>query len=444
MKNYAQKVLVFAIFVIAIIISCRKEIPDKPDESLMDISEARLWYENLYSAELSFKSADLAKGKLHAKPNWNLAFRSNHKDSKTVETPLITEGEIGFASKQSYDAFKETGNKNYILSRTTVVIEKKGNKTTGFLMTVVPDKEYQEENNFNSFSSSYRKWQKGFSGIVLYHNLDGSFSNGWRLLKGKVVNTVKHKNDNGIQVQLSSKGCVDWYWVQWEYSYNMDFKGTNGWVYNEQWTYLYTTCDSGGGGGEGGSGGGATTEAVYIPESMTPCNGDPMQHMEIAPTSLDGELTTGMFGCVRPGSDERCVDKDYHGGADLACEPGTDVYSMKGGVVIDMENSIPLNQNGPDTPRGKLGNFVDVRYTSGDGKTTDVIYAHLSYVNVSIGSDVEWGQIIGSSGKTGNAWNVPNPHLHVQITQDGILTDPTGYFASYISPNGLVLDPCSN
>jgi len=64
--------------------------------------------------------------------------------------PLIVQGEFGFATEESFKAFKETSDKRFLLSRTTIVIEKKGNNFTGFLMTIIPDKDYQLANDFKT------------------------------------------------------------------------------------------------------------------------------------------------------------------------------------------------------------------------------------------------------------------------------------------------------
>jgi hypothetical protein len=188
-----KRLLVFllsSIFLIGIVISCRKEILDENITRDFDIMEARNWFENLSSPELVLESKDFSKNKLDAKPNWNLAFKSRHGDSETIEVPLILTGEFGYSSEESYQAFKESGDKRLLISRTTMIIEKKENTTIGFLMTIIPDKECQIVNNFDVFNSSYKKWQKDFGGVVLYHRFDGSFVNGWRFVTGKVVSNI--------------------------------------------------------------------------------------------------------------------------------------------------------------------------------------------------------------------------------------------------------------
>jgi len=211
--------------------------------------------------------------------------------------------------------------------------------------------------------------------------------------------------------------------------------------YYETWDYLYTLCDGEGGGG--GSGGGGATEAIYLGEPDKPCDGNPLFNLSIASPGSSG-IMGGMFGCVRSGSDYRCVDKDYHGGIDFACDPGTPVYSIKGGVVNDFVNTYEANQAGDGSSVGDLGNYVTVRYTNIDGNTTDVTYAHLNFVSstMEIGDPVNMGDAIGLSGRTGNAVTAPEAHVHIQIFQDGQRVDPAGYFGATIWPSGEISDPC--
>lgn len=409
------------------------------DEEIFDINDARSWYESIYSSELYLKSQDFSTVPLKAMPNWNQAIRSFHPGSKTIEIPLTIQGEFGFATEESYSASTTSGDNRFMVSGTSVIIEKTAKTTIGFLMTVIPDKDYQLSTDFHALASTYKKWQKGFNGIILYHDLNGKFSNGWKLIDGKVVSSVKHFDKNEPDIHIT-KSCFAYFLVTWSNTcFNNTTKSTNNCIYTEEWNYLYTLCDDvgvGSGGGDIGS---------YIPPVQQPCDGDPILDVSIAPTSLNGDPITGMFGCVRYSSDTICdTNRKYHYGIDIACDPGTQVFSMKGGLVIDMVSSIEPNSAGDGTSRGDLGNFVTVRYTNSNGNNTDITYAHLNYVYATMGSNISYGQIIGLSGKTGNATLVPNAHVHIKIVQNGTIVDPAGYFASFISPDGNVLNPCNS
>jgi hypothetical protein len=445
-KTKIFKVLSFTVVLLGIIISCQKEILEIIDDGTTDIIAARTWYEsNIPCLEIQ-KSTDNSKGKMQAKPDWGQAFCRKHNDFKTVEVSLITQGLFGFATPESRLAYEETGDLRFLKSLTRMVILTKdeGNKTLGFLMTLIPEKEYRELNGNKVFSSSYLKWQKGFSGIVLYHNLDGSFANGWKLSKGKVVKTVKQKNGTDIDIQLGAGpksnatelACYDYYLTTWyvdciEWYTNDVFTNLSCGAPYSITEFLYTLCEGDGGGGD------------YNPPpsvNETPCEGDPLRDLRIASSGASGTMG-GMFGCVRIGADPECDYLNrFHGGIDIACTLNSNVYAMQSGTVFDLCDTFKIGQY----EKNSLGNYITIRYTSLDGHITDITYGHLNYVYLTRNSVVSSGQLIGLSGETGNAADpdVPETHVHIITVQDNILVDPRGYFASYISSDGSISMPC--
>jgi len=100
--------------------------------------------------------------------------------------------------------------RGYISTFTQMVVinEKKDNRKYAFLMTLVPDKAYLESTHFAAFSSNYRKWQKGYSGYVFYHTLDGKFNNGWKLENGKVTMSVTQVDEDGVDISMGARRKV--------------------------------------------------------------------------------------------------------------------------------------------------------------------------------------------------------------------------------------------
>lgn len=62
----------------------------------------------------------------------------------------------------------------------------------------------------------------------------------------------------------------------------------------------------------------------------------------------------------------------------------------------------------------------------GDGLTTR--YAHLGSEYVNSGDLVDGGQVIGTSGSSGNLPPGADSHLHFEIRNNGVPQDPTTYF----------------
>lgn len=242
--------LPFFIFLLVGIItySCQKEDSEILPNPDLDIVEAMNWYENNVNDQLTLVAKQHENNKIWAKPDWNHSVWNRHQFSVIIEVPLIVQGEFGYATEESYRAFKETGDKRFMISRTSLVIEKKDIGMRGFLMTIIPDKEYLLANDFNGLLPSYMMWQADFCGTVLYHNFDGSYSNGWKIFNGEVTNAIIYKGEKDISVEMS-KSCLAYYLINWTLTCETTTKSTtDNCIYTEEWNYLYTICESGGGG----------------------------------------------------------------------------------------------------------------------------------------------------------------------------------------------------
>ena len=54
-----------------------------------------------------------------------------------------------------------------------------------------------------------------------------------------------------------------------------------------------------------------------------------------------------------------------------------------------------------------------------EGNTT--LYAHMSSIKTSVGAYVNQGDVIGITGSTGNS---TGPHLHFEVTENGVRVNP--------------------
>jgi murein DD-endopeptidase MepM/ murein hydrolase activator NlpD len=98
----------------------------------------------------------------------------------------------------------------------------------------------------------------------------------------------------------------------------------------------------------------------------------------------------------------------FHMGIDIDGDTGDEIYAMTVGVV---SHAGPAPQG-----YGGYGNTVIIDH---DGYQT--LYAHLSRVDVTAGTKVVGGQIIGLMGTTGN---VTGSHLHFEARVNGKQIDP--------------------
>lgn len=118
---------------------------------------------------------------------------------------------------------------------------------------------------------------------------------------------------------------------------------------------------------------------------------------------------SGFFGEHRNGNRK-------HAGLDLYAEVGTPVFASRLGRVIAARYI-----------RG-MGNYVFIQHLGG----ITTLYGHLSEFYVKKGQFVRQGQIIGKTGKTGNAnYRDIQPHLHLEVKKNGIPQDPLDYLRNF-------------
>ena len=171
---------------------------------------------------------------------------------------------------------------------------------------------------------------------------------------------------------------------------------------------------------------------------------NPLKKMSVAATA-SGSYVNGTYKALR-GYYEDGTPR-FHWGIDLYAKPGTPVYSMYSGTVIRTETAHP--------DRHEAQSFGNVIVTENEVKGYDckvyLQYSHLQYgtpvaVNPRTGKPfakgdrVFAGDLIGYTGKTGNAFDdteVPNKHLDLMAAfavdpatgrlKSDALTDPAPF-----------------
>ena len=113
-------------------------------------------------------------------------------------------------------------------------------------------------------------------------------------------------------------------------------------------------------------------------------------------------ITSTVGGRTSPGG----VGSTNHKGTDIGRVGYTSpIYAAKAGTVIVSQYS------------SSYGHYVVISH--GDGNTT--LYGHMSSRKVPVGQYVNQGDVIGITGSTGNS---TGPHLHFEITENGVRINP--------------------
>lgn len=125
-----------------------------------------------------------------------------------------------------------------------------------------------------------------------------------------------------------------------------------------------------------------------------------------APTAKKGGLLNGTGGPATRGAIGRHALL-MHSGVDLAVEKATPIRAAAAGIVSGAR------------PNGGYGNWIEIQHEG----SIQTVYGHLLAFapGVREGVWVERDQLIGFVGSTGRS---TGPHLHFELQQNGVPTDP--------------------
>ena len=99
-----------------------------------------------------------------------------------------------------------------------------------------------------------------------------------------------------------------------------------------------------------------------------------------------------------------------HNGIDIAANTGCSVQAVADGVI-------------DETGKDAMGEYIIISHAAG----FITKYMGLENIeNLTVGKEIKSGEVIGTSGKcTGE--NVTDPHIHFEMSKDGVLVNPTDY-----------------
>lgn len=286
MKNKNLKIIAtFVLLLFIVVYACREEFGDsiEAQENSQAIEFAKNWYEMNKPEVPAFRSSD-GRVEILMKPDWTTAFTKKNGKYETVESDLMTFGMFYFIHPECMEKFNETKDMNYKRSYSRVVFrtDRKTNETVGFLMTMIPNLKFLEDTKFKPFKKShYLDRDSKFGGWILFHNLDGSFSNGCVYENGKVTGSIGYFDIGPVDFNFRSGSCtiMEIYMQIWNCPswYNGSENGYSTYCYIENEVYLgyqVLWCDDEEGGedynGNGGSGNGNGGNPTVQPRNDCP------------------------------------------------------------------------------------------------------------------------------------------------------------------------------
>lgn len=179
---------------------------------------------------------------------------------------------------------------------------------------------------------------------------------------------------------------------------------------------------------------------------------NPLVEMELAPTSLYATNYKGStYGMTRV---DRNGNIKFHSGIDIAADVGTPIYAMTDGTISDYQyvteqpelfddSMWPIGYSG-DT--NGAGNRVHVDCVI-EGKRVLIGYWHLAAGGsvatnprtgrrFAPGDKIYQGELLGYTGKTGNAYNVAFPNLHLVVVDYDLRN--TRQIRKYLNPENYI------
>jgi LysM repeat protein len=118
----------------------------------------------------------------------------------------------------------------------------------------------------------------------------------------------------------------------------------------------------------------------------------------IASTNMSSGSSDWLIKPIRAGRKTQGIHG--HNGIDFGAPNGTPIYAAAGGTVIIAKNDDGWN--------GGYGNYVVIKHPNG----VQTLYAHMTTVLTSVGSQVSQGKEIGTVGNTGKS---TGNHLHFEV-----------------------------
>lgn len=204
MKKNVLTFISFIIGVTILLVACYEELDtERSKENVFmtyeeEVTAAREFYESMRDSKTRGVDADFKteSGMIaNMEPLWGkqFAYRRKNKKIRTVEAVMDGSKRVVFMLPEVREKYKQTKDSRYKQSMTRLVVttDLGTGEQQAFTMTIMPDLDYLEKTNFKPFYNTYVQKDKDFSGVILFHELDGYFANGWRYSDGRITHSIE-------------------------------------------------------------------------------------------------------------------------------------------------------------------------------------------------------------------------------------------------------------
>jgi hypothetical protein len=195
-----EKITILTLFTVSIV-GCYDYLDDDYDHGGSNVlgrrnaslDRAISWYEEQKQGEATMlKFATGEEQLFYTEPSWKYRLETRSDNSYTLEVDLTDRIALDFVTDENAAEYESTGDFRYKHSVTRLIIrsnEETGDKI-GFLMTIIPSPSFTKQFYRRMNKNTYLNRDPDFDGLIVYHNLDGTFSNGWKYVKGEIITSL--------------------------------------------------------------------------------------------------------------------------------------------------------------------------------------------------------------------------------------------------------------
>lgn len=163
-----------------------------------ELSIARAYYMQHQQEVVATRSADPKRSILphipytDGDPSWRIYTFYQNDSLLSVDVDVTDRIKQDYFLKENLEVYQKSKDNDYLRSYTRYVYtyNRKTNEERAFFMTIVPTSDYVQKYNKRIRKVTYLKRDKDLDAYILYHELDGTFINGWEYKHGKITAKV--------------------------------------------------------------------------------------------------------------------------------------------------------------------------------------------------------------------------------------------------------------